>query len=142
MLEDSSLSEIEIVEGEESVRLSRGPIGPVTGAPAPMQYPIPADVQAAAWSAPAMPAEPAAPAMPADPQEETVPEGELVRAPMGPPREATFEGEMRLWYVDVLKLSPLPEPKPHDHPTTSTAAAKLDWKLEPADRGKWFDVGA
>ena len=82
LLEDSSLSEIEIVEGEESVRLSRGPIGPVAGAPAPMQYPIPADVQAAAWSAPAMPAEPAAPAMPADPQEETVPEGELVRAPM------------------------------------------------------------
>ena len=84
LLEDSSLSEIEIVEGEESVRLSRGaPAGF-----APVQHALPADVQAAAWSAPAPAAPPAAAAAPApaaesaDPETETVPEGELIRAPM------------------------------------------------------------
>ena len=81
LLEDSSLSEIEIVEGEESVRLSRG------GMAAAPVYPqgIPAGVQAAAWSAPAEPhaAAPApAPAPAGDPEQEDVPEGELVRAPM------------------------------------------------------------
>jgi acetyl-CoA carboxylase biotin carboxyl carrier protein len=84
LLEDSSLSEIEIVEGEESVRLSRGAPAGV----APVQYALPADVQAAAWSAPAPAAPPAGPAAPApaaesaDPETETVPEGELIRAPM------------------------------------------------------------
>jgi acetyl-CoA carboxylase biotin carboxyl carrier protein len=83
LLEESSLSEIEIVEGEESVRLSRG--GNVTMAP--MTHGVPAPVHAAAWSAPAdsMPASddtPASPASAAQPEEEAVPEGELVRAPM------------------------------------------------------------
>ena len=64
------------VEGEESVRLSRG--GHTVAAPA--QPHVPADVQAAAWSAPA-PAPAAAPEAP-DPEVESVPEGELVRAPM------------------------------------------------------------
>ena len=42
-----------------------------------------ADVQAAAWSAPAPSAAPAAAAVTEpEPEEETVPEGELVRAPM------------------------------------------------------------
>ncbi len=83
LLEESSLSEIEIVEGEESVRLSRGaPAGP-----APVQHLVPPDVQAAAWSAPspaAAPpaAPPAAAPEPQAPETETVPEGELVRAPM------------------------------------------------------------
>lgn len=78
LLEESSLTEIEIVEGEESVRLSRGNFN--TGAVAQPQ--LPAAVQAAAWSAPG-PAAPAAPVAPApEPEEETVPEGELVRAPM------------------------------------------------------------
>ena len=84
LLEESSLTEIEIVEGEESVRLSRG--GTVAS-PAAMQAPIPADVQAAAWSAPA--AAPSAAAVPSasaaapesEPQD-SIPEGELVRAPM------------------------------------------------------------
>ena len=82
LLEESSLSEIEIVEGEESVRLSRAALSQ-----APMQAHIPAQVQAAAWSAPAssLPAEvpAAAPAPEAAEAEEAVPEGELVRAPMG-----------------------------------------------------------
>jgi len=80
LLEESSLTEIEIVEGEESVRLSRG--GHTVAAPA--QPHVPADVQAAAWSAPApapAPAPAAAPEAP-DPEVESVPEGELVRAPM------------------------------------------------------------
>ena len=83
LLEDSSLSEIEIVEGEESVRLSRGggAGGGAGGGYGPQ--PIPPEVQAAAWSAPdpAAPA-PAASPPPAEPEEEAVPEGELVRAPM------------------------------------------------------------
>jgi acetyl-CoA carboxylase biotin carboxyl carrier protein len=86
LLEDSSLSEIEIVEGEESVRLSRGSAAPAAVTAMPMQPTLPMEVQAAAWSAPA-PAPAAAsateqPATPTDPEQETVPEGELVRAPM------------------------------------------------------------
>jgi acetyl-CoA carboxylase biotin carboxyl carrier protein len=85
LLEESSLTEIEIVEGEESVRLSRGG---VIANPAQMQTQIPAGVQAAAWSAPAAQGV-AASAPQAQPEladaaatEEPVPEGELVRAPM------------------------------------------------------------
>ena len=84
LLEESSLTEIEIVEGEESVRLSRG--GTV-GSPPAMQAPIPANVQAAAWSAPsaapsaaAVPSAP--PAAPESEPQDSIPEGELVRAPM------------------------------------------------------------
>jgi acetyl-CoA carboxylase biotin carboxyl carrier protein len=90
MLEESSLTEIEIVEGEESVRLSRAaasamPMHP--GFPAS----LPAHVHAAAWSAPggAMnpggnPAGGAAGRAQGAPAaaEDAVPEGELVRAPM------------------------------------------------------------
>lgn len=81
LLEESSLTEIEIVEGEESVRLSRGN----SWGGAMMPQGINPNVQAAAWSAPASAPAPAAPA-PAEPvaseEEESVPEGELVRAPM------------------------------------------------------------
>ena len=83
LLEESSLSEIEIVEGEESVRLSRGGQGPVGGMP--LMHHLPAEVQAAAWSAPAPAAPPASAAPPPvqeSPEAESVPEGELVRAPM------------------------------------------------------------
>jgi acetyl-CoA carboxylase biotin carboxyl carrier protein len=82
LLEESSLTEIEIVEGEESVRLSRGS----RAAEAPASYGLPPNVQAAAWSAPMMggaggtPA-PAPAGAEASPQEE-IPEGEVVRAPM------------------------------------------------------------
>jgi acetyl-CoA carboxylase biotin carboxyl carrier protein len=83
LLEESSLSEIEIVEGEESVRLSRAAAAP---AAQPPHYAagLPAHVQAAAWSAPGSAPAPAAapPAPPAEDDEEAVPEGELVRAPM------------------------------------------------------------
>ena len=75
LLEASSLSEIEIVEGEESVRLSRGGmVVPAAAMPALPQQHVPPNVQAAAWSAPAAEA--------VEPEHEDVPEGELVRAPM------------------------------------------------------------
>lgn len=81
LLEESSLTEIEIVEGEESVRLSRAAAG--TAVPVPQG--LPAHVQAAAWSAPgASQAESSAADREAVavPDEDAVPEGELVRAPM------------------------------------------------------------
>jgi acetyl-CoA carboxylase biotin carboxyl carrier protein len=73
LLEESGLTEIEIVEGEESVRLTRG--GGM--APAPMQTAMQVPVQAPA----AQPA-PAEPAGPTPDEEESIPDGELVRAPM------------------------------------------------------------
>lgn len=82
LLEESSLTEIEIVEGEESVRLTRG-----QAAGPPASAPLPAAVQQAAWSAPTVqtttgtPPQDTVPA-PAEPEEEAVPEGEVIRAPM------------------------------------------------------------
>ena len=78
LLEESNLTEIEIVEGEESVRLSRG--GHFA---APQQAP---QVYMPAPAAPANLAEPApaaagARAEPAT-QQESVPEGEVLRSPM------------------------------------------------------------
>ena len=82
LLEESSLTEIEIVEGEESVRLGRGS-SPVQ---APAHYGLPANVQAAAWSAPGAAPAPVAPAPESGGEQEAegegIPEGELVRAPM------------------------------------------------------------
>jgi acetyl-CoA carboxylase biotin carboxyl carrier protein len=84
LLEESSLTEIEIVEGEESVRLSRA--GSANGAVAPIHYGLPPNVQAAAWSAPmaGMGDAPASRGGEATQpgSEEEIPEGELVRAPM------------------------------------------------------------
>lgn len=73
LLEESSLTEIEIVEGEESVRLSRGAVA----APALVAAP-PAAVAAAAPAA----TEPAAAGAPVPGEEESIPEGQVVRAPM------------------------------------------------------------
>lgn len=82
LLEESSLNEIEIVEGEESVRLSRGGS---TMVQAP-QYAFAAPPQQAPAAAPQQPPTPspdASSALPSTPnQEESVPDGELVRAPM------------------------------------------------------------
>jgi acetyl-CoA carboxylase biotin carboxyl carrier protein len=81
LLEDSSLSEIEIVEGEESVRLSRN----MHAAATPAHAMLPTAVQAAAWSAPAAAqgaAPEPAPAPASGEEEEEIPEGVLVRAPM------------------------------------------------------------
>lgn len=77
MLEESNLTELEIVEGEESVRLSR--IG-IAAAPAPAQQVFtqapPAPMPAAPPPAPAVASsEPVA-------AKESVPEGEVLRSPM------------------------------------------------------------
>lgn len=75
LLEESSLMEIEIVEGEESVRLSRGgSVSPIAAMPAVAQ-PQPAPAPQAAAPTPA-------PAEPADDSEPSIPDGELVRSPM------------------------------------------------------------
>ena len=76
LLEESNLAEIEIKEGEESVRLARVPRGTVMTAPAPV-------LQAEA-PRPAAPAAPA-PALSADAvgkSTKDVPDGHTVRSPM------------------------------------------------------------
>lgn len=80
LLEDSNLAEIEIREGEESVRLARTPgVAPATymAAPAmPVQaMPMSSPVQAATGGRPQAPAD-AAPSGP------DLPDGHVVRAPM------------------------------------------------------------
>ena len=81
MLEESHLTEIEIVEGEESVRLSRGgsyampQAAPQFVMQAPVSPPPPAPVSFPAAPAAAAVAEPAA-------AKDEVPEGEMLRSPM------------------------------------------------------------
>ena len=78
MLEESNLAELEIHEGEESVRLSRTGSAPAV-MQAPMAMPIAAAPAAAAAAAPAP-----APA-PETPQQiggEQLPDGQVVRSPM------------------------------------------------------------
>jgi len=72
LLEESNLTEIEIIEGEESVRLIRA------GQPvaAPVAAPV-ALIEQAPVAAAAAPA-----ATPAEEDEDQIPEGELVLAPM------------------------------------------------------------
>jgi acetyl-CoA carboxylase biotin carboxyl carrier protein len=77
LLEESNLSELEIKEGEEVVRLSRFP---TAGAVAPQMVAAPAPVMAA----PVTPAAVAAPASAATPTttESGLPPGTVVRSPM------------------------------------------------------------
>jgi acetyl-CoA carboxylase biotin carboxyl carrier protein len=80
LLEESNLTEIEIVEGEESVRLSRAGVAApavVTYAPPPHYAPAPA-----AAAAPAPSAAPAPAAAPAAKAADDIPEGEILRSPM------------------------------------------------------------
>ncbi|NWG39593.1 MAG: acetyl-CoA carboxylase biotin carboxyl carrier protein [Hydrogenophilaceae bacterium] len=69
LVEESGIAELEITEGEEKVRISKGVAG------APMMMPAPQYVQAAAPAAPAAPAA-VAESAPAEP------EGHVVRSPM------------------------------------------------------------
>lgn len=82
LLEESNLAEIEIKEGEESVRLARVPKGGlVQAAHVPVHIPAPV----AAATAPAMPMQsPVQAATGGSPRPETpdLPEGHVVRAPM------------------------------------------------------------
>ena len=74
LLEDSSLTEIEIVEGEESVRLSRGStVAPIMHAPQVL-------AQAAPGAQPAV--APVASGNEPEADEEAVPEGDMLRSPM------------------------------------------------------------
>lgn len=82
LLEESNLTEIEIVEGEESVRLSRAGTAapaPVGYAVAPPQYVSPPPLAPAA-APPA--AAPLAAAAPAAKGADDIPEGEILRSPM------------------------------------------------------------
>ncbi len=84
LLEESNLTEIEIVEGEESVRLSRGSVG----AP-PVSYMLPQQAAPAA-PAPSTPAATPSPAPAAAPKAsapagaaaDDLPEGDVLRSPM------------------------------------------------------------
>jgi acetyl-CoA carboxylase biotin carboxyl carrier protein len=75
LLEESNLAELEIKEGEETVRLSRIPKGVAVAMPAAAPMPQPARAEAAPQPAPA--ATPSAPAA-----ETSMPEGHVVTAPM------------------------------------------------------------
>ena len=79
LVEQSGISELEVKEGEESVRISRntGPVTQYLSAPmAPMAMPAPAAAPAPVAAPAAAPAAPAAPAKPA------VDNRHIVRAPM------------------------------------------------------------
>ena len=76
LLEESNLAEIEIKEGEESVRLARTPRGAY--APAPLMF-APAPV---AHAAPAMPMHSPTDAATGGYVKSELPEGDVVRAPM------------------------------------------------------------
>lgn len=84
LLEESNLAEIEIKEGEESVRLSRAPVSGygMMQAPQMMMAPAPAPVQAAA--APAMPMQSPTEASTGGTAKagNALPEGHVLRAPM------------------------------------------------------------
>lgn len=77
LLEESNLAELEIREGEETVRLSRWPKNlPMAAAPA--MAPMQVQMAAPAAAAPATAASASAPAKPAEAQHE----GQVVRSPM------------------------------------------------------------
>ena len=78
LLADSDVTEIEICEGEESVRISRGHAAPVYAAPAVAMPPPGAVAPATAASAASV----AAAATPAAPAATPPPEGHLLRSPM------------------------------------------------------------
>ena len=75
LVEESGIAELEITEGEESVRIHRGP----TGVQAPMNYSFAAPAHAAPAPAPAAPVAAAEPAQAAAP---AAPEGHVVKSPM------------------------------------------------------------
>lgn len=74
LLDESGVAEIEIHEGEESVRISRNSPGAM--APMMMQHPGAMHVAAPA------PAAPAAPATPEKADEDAIPAGHIVASPM------------------------------------------------------------
>ncbi|WP_024889178.1 acetyl-CoA carboxylase biotin carboxyl carrier protein [Luteimonas huabeiensis] len=80
LLEESNLSEIEIKEGEESVRLSRNPVGAIAYAPAPAAAP---PARAAEPVMPmSSPVEAATGGRTAEPAGPAIPDGHVVLSPM------------------------------------------------------------
>ena len=77
LLEESGINELEIKEGEESVRISRGNGATVRHGPTfvPPQQPAP-------QPEPPQPAPQSAPAPDAEPEKPTLPDGHTVRSPM------------------------------------------------------------
>jgi acetyl-CoA carboxylase biotin carboxyl carrier protein len=76
LLEESNIAEIEIHEGEESVRISRQSALSTPGAmPGPVYYATPAGM-------PTHPAEAPTPSVEPQPTEEEEPSGHIVRSPM------------------------------------------------------------
>ena len=75
LVQQSGIAELEITEGEERVRISRGGAGTPQAAPVQV-YTLP---QAAA---PAAPAVAGAPAAPAEGEAAAAPEGHVIRSPM------------------------------------------------------------
>ncbi len=73
LVEESGIAELEITEGEESVRIHRGP----SGVAAPMNYSFAAPQAPSGLQAPA--SAPAAPEVPAEP---AAPSGHVVKSPM------------------------------------------------------------
>jgi acetyl-CoA carboxylase biotin carboxyl carrier protein len=71
LVQQSGIAELEITEGEEKVRISRGPVGV---APSPMPQPGAVYVTA--------PAQPLPEAPPAPPPEPAEPEGHVIKSPM------------------------------------------------------------
>jgi acetyl-CoA carboxylase biotin carboxyl carrier protein len=81
LLEESNLSEIEIKEGEESVRLSRLPTGTLSYAPQAPSYPHPSSVERPAQGM-VSPTEAATGGRASTPAAAAMPEGHVVRSPM------------------------------------------------------------
>jgi acetyl-CoA carboxylase biotin carboxyl carrier protein len=81
LLEESNLAEIEIKEGEESVRLARTPTGSIAYAMPAAQQPAPAQQQAVAALMPMQSPTEAATGGSARPHGD-LPDGHVVRAPM------------------------------------------------------------
>ncbi len=115
LIEDSGVSEIEIREGEESVRISRGPIGndAVTMAmPAPAYAPPPPPAPGAPPPPPPAPGTPEAAAEPATPSGHTITSpmvGTFYRAssPTAPPfvevGDTVSEGDT-LCIIEAMKM--------------------------------------
>ena len=80
LLEESNLSELEIQEGKDSVRLTRhsAPAGVPVQAPAPVTLPVPAAVEAA--TPPPVVQEPDQGGQ--DQDGDAIPDGEIIRSPM------------------------------------------------------------
>ena len=99
MLEASDIAEIEITEGEESVRINRhGQMPPMMPPPAPYPMPYP--------TAPQAPAAATAPAAEVTPAGKPAPDGKLIRSPM----------------VGTFYNAPAPDADPSNSATTSRRA--------------------